>query len=443
MYENKKIFILGMARSGFEVAKLLAKHNNEITITDMKEQNEEDVKVLKELGVNYIVTDKPDELLDDSYDVLVKNPGIIKSHKCVVKAKELNMKVVNEVEVAGTFLPDVRIVGITGSNGKTTTTTLIYNILEKAGLPVHLGGNIGYPVSSLVERVKENDILVLEISDHQLVDMYDFKTDISVLTNLYQNHLDFHENSYDNYKNTKKKIFNGHTDKEIAIINNGNEDVLKLVSDIPSKKITFSSEVESDIYIKDDYIVYNDEKIININEIMLQGKHNYENAMCAIIVCKELGVSNDVINEVLTTFGGVEHRIEYVRTLNKRDFYNDSKSTNTDSTVIAVNSFKRPTILIMGGLDRGHSFDNLNEYMTNVKLVVCYGETKERISEWCKSLNIKCIIKDNLIDATNISYENSSEGDVILLSPGCASWDQYKCFEDRGNEFKETVNKLN
>ena len=176
---------------------------------------------------------------------------------------------------------------------------------------------------------------------------------------------------------------------------------------------------------------------------MLQGKHNYENAMCAIIVCKNLGVSNDVINEVLTTFGGVEHRIEYVRTLNKRDFYNDSKSTNTDSTVIAVNSFKRPTILIMGGLDRGHSFDNLNEYMTNVKLVVCYGETKERISEWCKSLNIKCIIKDNLIDATNTSYENSSEGDVILLSPGCASWDQYKCFEDRGNEFKETVNKLN
>ena len=353
------------------------------------------------------------------------------------------MKVINEVEVAGTFLPDVRIIGITGSNGKTTTTTLIYNILEKAGLPVHLGGNIGYPVSSLVERVKENDILVLEISDHQLVDMYDFKTDISVLTNLYQNHLDFLEISYDNFKNTKKKIFNGHTDRELAIINNGNEDVLKLVSDIPSKKITFSSDVESDIYIKDDYIVYNNEKIININDIMLQGKHNYENAMCAIIVCKELGVSNDVINEVLTTFGGVEHRIEYVRTLNKRDFYNDSKSTNTDSTVIAVNSFKRPTILIMGGLDRGHSFDNLNEYMTNVKLVVCYGETKERISEWCKSLNIKCIIKDNLIDATNTSYENSREGDVILLSPGCASWDQYKCFEDRGNEFKETVNKLN
>lgn len=443
MYENKKIFILGMARSGFEVAKLLAKHNNEITITDMKEQNEEDVKVLKELGVTYIVTDKPEELLDDSYDVLVKNPGIIKTHKCVVKAKELGMKVINEVEVAGAFLPNVKIVGITGSNGKTTTTTLIYNILEKAGLPVHLGGNIGYPVSSLVERVKENDILVLEISDHQLVDMYDFKTDISILTNLYQNHLDFHENSYDNYKNTKKKIFNGHTDSEIAIINNGNDDVLKLVSDITSKKITFSSEVESDICIKDDYIVFNDEKIININDIMLQGKHNYENAMCAIIVCKHFGVSNDIISEVLTTFGGVEHRIEYVRTLNKRDFYNDSKSTNTDSTVIAVNSFKRPTILIMGGLDRGHSFENLNEHMKNVKLVVCYGETKARINTWCESLNINCIIKDNLIDATNEAYNVSEEGDVILLSPGCASWDQYKCFEDRGNEFKETVNKLN
>ena len=444
MYENKKIFILGMARSGFEVAKLLSKYNNEITITDMKEQNEEDVKVLKELGVNYIVTDKPEELLDNSYDVLVKNPGIIKSHKCVVKAKELNMKVVNEVEVAGYFLPDdVKIIGITGSNGKTTTTTLIYNILEKAGVSPHLGGNIGYPVSSLVERVKSNDILVLEISDHQLVDMHDFKTDISVLTNLYQNHLDFHENSYDNYKNTKKKIFNGHTSKEIAIINNGSEDSLKLTDDIPSTKITFSSDVESDICIKDGYIVYKDDKVINVNDIKLQGKHNYENAMCAIAVCKEFGVSNEIINDILTTFGGVEHRIEYVRTLNGRDFYNDSKSTNTDSTVIAVNSFKRPTILIMGGLDRGHSFDNLNEYMSNVKLVVCYGETKERINTWCQALGINCIVKDSLIDATNAAYDNSKENDIILLSPGCASWDQYKCFEDRGNEFKENVNKLN
>ena len=443
MLNNKYVFILGMARSGFEAAKILA-NDNTVLVTDMNEQNPEQVKILEDLGVKIEIVKDPIDLLDDTYDVMVKNPGIKYDHPTVVKAKELGIEVINEVELAYGYMNDnVNIIGVTGSNGKTTTTTLIYNILEKAGLPVHLGGNIGYPVSSLVERVKENDILVLEISDHQLVDMYDFKTDISVLTNLYQNHLDFHENSYDNYKNTKKKIFNGHTDRELAIINNGNEDVLKLVSDIPSKKITFSSDVESDIYIKDDYIVYNNEKIININDIMLQGKHNYENAMCAIIVCKELGVSNDVINEVLTTFGGVEHRIEYVRTLNKRDFYNDSKSTNTDSTVIAVNSFKRPTILIMGGLDRGHSFDNLNEYMNNVKLVVCYGETKERISEWCKSLNIKCIIKDNLIDATNTSYEYSSEGDVILLSPGCASWDQYKCFEDRGNEFKETVNKLN
>ena len=164
--------------------------------------------------------------------------------------------------------------------------------------------------------------------------------------------------------------------------------------------------------------------------------------MCAVIVAKNNGVSHDIITSVLTDLGGVEHRLEFVKTLNNRTFYNDSKSTNTDSTVIAIKSFEKPTILIMGGLDRGHSFDNLNSYMTNVKEVVCYGETKERIKSWCEGLSIKSVVVDNLIDATNKAYEDSLEGDVILLSPACASWDQYKCFEDRGNEYKKTVNGL-
>jgi len=441
MYNDKKIFILGMARSGYEVAKLLSKYNNDITITDMKEQDPTQVTELINLDVKYIITNSPEDLLDNTFDVLIKNPGIIKTHPCVVKAKELNIKVVNELEVAYTFLPKVKIVGITGSNGKTTTTTLIYEILKKGGIPVHLGGNIGFPLSSLVDKVKIGDTLVIEISDHQLIDMYDFKTDISVLTNLYQNHLDFH-GSYDAYKATKKKIFNNHTKKDIAIINKGSNESLELTKDIISNKTYFSAAIKCECCIDGDYIVYNDEKIINTKDIKLQGVHNYENIMCAIIVAKKYNISNEIINSILTTFGGVEHRIEFVRTYKERDFYNDSKSTNVDSTIIALDSFKRPTILIMGGLDRGHLFDDLRGHIKNVKLVICYGETKDRIKLWCDENNIKCIVKNTLIEATNEAWHISKEKDIILLSPACASWDQYKRFEDRGDEFKAVVNNI-
>lgn len=442
MYNNKKILILGMARSGYEVAKLLSKHNNDITITDMKEQDPDQVAELISLGVKYVITSTPEDLLDDTFDILVKNPGIIKTHNCVVKAKELNMKVINELEVAYTFLPKVKIVGITGSNGKTTTTTLIYEMLKKGGIPVHLGGNIGYPLSSLVDSVKTGDVLVIEISDHQLIDMYDFKTDISVLTNLYQNHLDFH-GSYDAYKITKKKIFNNHTEKDIAIINKGSNECLELTKDIVSSKSYFSAAIKCGCCLDGDYIVYNDEKIINTNDIKLQGIHNYENIMCAIMVAKEFNISNEIINSILTTFGGVEHRIEFVRTYKERDFYNDSKSTNVDSTIIALDSFKRPTILIMGGLDRGHLFDDLKGHIKNVKLVLCYGETKDRIKAWCDENDIECIVKNTLIESTIEAWHISKEKDIILLSPACASWDQYKRFEDRGDEFKATVNNIN
>lgn len=441
MYKEKKIFVLGMARSGYEAARLLSKYNNKITITDIKKQDRKQVKELMDLRVRYIITDKPEKILDNTYDVVVKNPGIPRTNKCVIKAKELGIKVINELEVAYELLPKINIIGVTGSNGKTTTTTLIYEILKKGGVSVHVGGNIGMALSSMLPDIKENDTLVLEISDHQLVDMYNFKTNISILTNLYHNHLDFHD-GYDTYKNVKKKIFNHHTKEDIAIINNGNEDVVDLVSDIPSTKATFSAYKDSDCMIKDDYIVYKGENIIKLDDIKVQGNHNYENIMCAIIVAKKYNISNEIIKEVLSAFTGVEHRLEFVRTLNGRNFYNDSKSTNTDSTVIAVDSFKKPTILIMGGLDRGHTFETLNDHISNVKEIICYGETKDRISQWCNTVNIKCSTVDNLIDATNKAYENSRDGDVILLSPACASWDQYKCFEDRGNEFKKTVKKL-
>ena len=440
MFKNKKIFILGMARSGYEAAKLLVSDNT-VLVTDKKEQELSKVEELENLGVVVKIIDDPINLLDETYDYVIKNPGIKLDHPIVVKAQELKIPVINEVEVAYHFLPKVKIIGITGSNGKTTTTTLTYEILKQANLPVHLGGNIGYPLCSLVNKSKDGDILVLEISGHQLHDCYDFKTDIGVMTNLSEVHID-HFGSYDNYKYNKSLIFRHHTDKDIAILNKENTDVLDVTKDIKSKKLYFSSKNDADACIVDDYICINGEKIININDIKIKGMHNYENIMCALLVAKQFNVSNDVIKKVLTTFNGVEHRIEFVKNVNGVDFYNDSKATNVKSTQIALNTFKNPTILILGGLDRGHSFEGLKEYLGNTKAIVCYGETKNRIKEFSDSIGIDCYVLNDIVEATKKAYELSSSGYTVLLSPACASWDQFKCFEDRGNLFKETVNNL-
>jgi len=439
MFENKKIFILGMARSGFEAAKLLLKYNNEIVITDAKEQDADQVEYIEKLGAKVVITENQDELIDDTFDYMIKNPGIKYDNKCVLKALSLGIKVVNEMEMAYSFLPkNINIIGVTGSNGKTTTVTLIYEILKKAEKNVHLCGNIGFPLSSMIPNINENDILVVEISDHQLCDMYDFKTNISVLTNISETHIDFHD-SYDRYKMIKKRIFNNHTKNDIAVINYNNSESIQLTNDISSKKLYFSNDSKQNCYMKDNYIYYKDDKVIKVDEIKVKGIHNYENIMASIIVSKEYNVSDDAIREVLVNFKGVEHRIEYVTKINDILFYNDSKSTNNKAVMTALSSFNNHIILIMGGLDRGQTFDELNDYMKNVKKIVCYGETKNRIKEFAVKYNYDCTVVDNLKEATKIAYNFGSKNDVILLSPGCASWDQYKCFEDRGNEFKKTI----
>ena len=440
MFKNKKIFILGMARSGYEAALVLSRDNT-VLVTDRKEQELSKVNELEKNNVQVVITENPTDLLDESYDYVVKNPGIKLDHEVVIKANDLNIPVINEVEVAYHFLPNVKIIGITGSNGKTTTTTLTYEILKRANLPVHLGGNIGYPLCSLVDKCKDGDILVLEISGHQLHDTKDFKTDIGVMTNLSEVHID-HFGSYDNYKYNKSLIFRGHTDKDIAILNKENNDVMEVTKNIQSKKLYFSSKSIADACIRDDYIYINDEEIINVFDIKIKGMHNYENIMCALLVAKQFNVSNEVIKEVLSTFNGVPHRIEFVKNINGIEFYNDSKATNVKSTQIALNTFKNPTILILGGLDRGHSFEDLKDYLINTKAIVCYGETKNRIKDFSDSVGIDCYVVDNIVEATKKSYELARSGDTVLLSPACASWDQFNCFEDRGNLFKETVDRL-
>lgn len=444
MFENKKIFILGMARSGYEAAKVLAKRNNTITINDIStDQDIDKIKELESLGINVVLGSHPDDILTKDFDYVIKNPGIKNDHKYVLFAQENNIPVINEVQLAYHLLPkNVKIIGITGSNGKTTTTTLIYEVLKNGPHNVHLTGNVGLPLSGFLDKIKEGDIIVIEIAGHHLANFVDFKTDVSVLTNLLPVHLDFH-GSYENYINIKKRIFNFHTKENLAVINCGNADCLKITEDINSTKMYFSAQNKiGDAYLENGYICYQGHPIINTKDVILKGNHNYENMMCAIIVGIYMGIDIEKIKNSLAHFKGVEHRIEFVRKLNNRQFYNDSKSTNNKATQIAVTSFEQPIMLILGGLDRGQSFDELKDYMKNVKQIFCYGETKYKIETFAKENDISVTIVDNLEQATKLAYNLSEEGDIILLSPACASWDQYKCFEDRGDEFKKIVNSF-
>lgn len=445
MFKNQKIFILGMARSGYHAAKILAKRGNTVVLNDKNEkQDENHIKELEDLGVKVILGSHPDDIFDETFDYLIKNPGVHFDHKYLKYANDHGIKVINEIEMAYHLLPKgVKLIAITGTNGKTTTTSLTYEIVSSA-FPgkTHLAGNIGFPLCEVIDNIKENDYLIMEIGVPQLHDFYDFNPDIAVLTNIYEAHLDMFK-TRDYYNETKVRIFQNHTNKNIAIINAGNDDAVRITKDIKSTKKYFTSNKKIDgAYLLNDDICYYDEKIINIKNIRLQGNHNYENIMCAIMIAKELGISNEIMCKVISEFSGVEHRIEYVRTVNGKDFYNDSKATNITSTQIALSAFKKPIVLILGGLERTQSFFELKDYLKHTKSIVCYGECGKRCKSEVEKMGYKCTYVNNLSEAVKVANNESVSGDVILLSPASASWDQYKCFEDRGNEFKTLVKML-
>ena len=446
MFENKKIFILGFARSGYEAAKFLIKRGNDVLINDGKEEEKQDkekIKELKDLGVKFFFGSHPDELLDDSYDYLIKNPGVPIHHKYVEKAERLGVEVINEVEMAYRLLPkDVTLIGITGTNGKTTTTTLIYEIIKEAGLGCHLAGNIGYPLCSFLDKLKKYDVIVMETSCQQLNNLKEFKPHIAVMTNLSPAHVDFFDNSYEKYKDVKTKIFNNQTKDDIAILNLENEEVLEQTKNIKSSKLYFSSNKNADCYLKDDIIYYKDEEVLSADDMIIVGKHNAENVMAAILAVKELNISNDIIKKVVYNFKGVEHRLEFSGEKNGVKYYNDTEATNIKCTQIALSSFNKPTIIILGGLERNQDFNELTPYMKNVKAIIAIGQCRNRVKEFGDALNIPVYVNEHLKDGFKDIIKVAKKGDVVLLSPASASWDQYKECEVRGREFKSYVKAL-
>ena len=447
MFENKKILILGMARSGYEAAKLLASKNNTVILNDFKDeefQNKEQVSELRNLGVELIFGSHPEDLLDSSFDYLIKNPGIAIDHQYVIDAKNLGIEVINEVEMTYRLLPnDVTLIGITGTNGKTTTTTLTYMILKEAfGDRIHLTGNIGYPFCSCLDKLKTDDIIVMEVSCQQGENIKNFKPHIGVFTNISEAHIDFMK-TFEHYKDVKSRMFYNQDENDIAIMNIENNQVMNTLDRIKSKSKYFSSKNEiNGCYIKDGFIYYYNEKVIEVSHIKIPGSHNLENCMAAIMVAKEFDVTNEVIDKVLSEFTGVEHRLEYVDTVNGVRYYNDTEATNIKCTQIALSSFNNDITIILGGLERGQEFNDLTPYMKNVKNIIGIGQCRDRVKIFGESLNIPTYVYEKLEDGFKKCVEITQDGGIVLLSPASASWDQYKECEIRGAEFKQYVKEL-
>ena len=443
-YLRKKVLVLGLAKSGVSASLLLHKLGAFVTVNDRKPISENpEAQSLLEQGVKVICGDHPLELLDEGFELIVKNPGIPYHNPLIKGAIDKGIPVITEVELAYE-ISEAPIIGITGTNGKTTTTTLIYQVLQAAHKAPLIAGNIGTVASGVAMEAKAENTIVMELSSFQLMGIQTFKPEIALVTNLYEAHIDYH-GDFASYCEAKSNITKQQTSEDYLVYNADQEEVVAIATESSATTVPFSVKkvVQDGAYVENEWVKFRGEEIIALADIVLPGKHNLENVLATVCVCKLKGADNAAIKEVLTTFQGVEHRLQFVKNVNGRKFYNDSKATNILAATKALTSFSEPTILLAGGLDRGNEFDELKPALQNVKAIITFGQTAEKINRVAREAGIP-IIKtvDTVKEAVPVAYELSNEGDCILLSPACASWDQFKTFEVRGDIFVQAVHKL-
>ncbi|MEK3887062.1 UDP-N-acetylmuramoyl-L-alanine--D-glutamate ligase [Bacillus sp. FSL K6-3431] len=443
-YEYKKVLVLGLAKSGVVAASLLHQLGAFVTVNDYKPFEENpDAQGLLEQGIKVICGSHPVELLDEGFELIVKNPGIPYTNPLVRGAVDLGIPIITEIELAYR-ISEADMIGITGTNGKTTTTTLIYEMLQNGGQHPLIAGNIGTVASEVAQKATADHKMVVELSSFQLMGIQTLRPKVSIITNLYEAHLDYH-GTWKEYAEAKVNITKNQTEEDFLIVNADQHELMDLIHFSMARIIPFSTKcyIEEGASVKNGQLFYQGEAIINLDDIALPGAHNLENILSAVAAVKIMGIENEGIRSVLMTFRGVKHRTQFVQTINGRSFYNDSKATNILAAASAIKAFNEPIILLAGGLDRGNEFDELVPFLNNVKAMIVFGETAKKLEKAGRIAGIENIqLVENVEAAVPVAYDLSEEDDIILLSPACASWDQYRTFEVRGDIFIEAVHKL-
>ena len=443
---GKRVLVVGLGKSGVASALFMKKQGARVTVSDTKSGDElrNEIPVLLDNGIT-VETGGHGDRTFQGQDLIVVSPGVPVDAPPLVQARSLGENVIGEIELAAQFLPGP-IVAITGSNGKTTTTTLTGEIMTASGFPALVGGNIGTPAISLAERAKPGTVIVLEISSFQLETIQSFRPKVAVVLNVTPDHLDRHR-TFEIYAAAKTRIFENQQSEDCAVLNADDSTCVAMSNKTRAQIYWFSrqNEVERGAWVRDENIVFRDgsgqREIMQVSEIPLKGAHNLENVLAAVCASVLMGCSAEKIRQAVHGFKAVEHRLEFVASIGGVDYYNDSKATNVDATIKALESFPSNIHLIVGGKDKGSDYTVLNDLLRQrVKRVYTIGAAAAKIESQIKGSEV--VHAETLENAIRQAHASAQPGDVVLLAPACASFDQFKSYEHRGRVFKDAVQAM-
>ena len=447
---TKRVLVVGLGKSGVASALFLKKHGARVTVSDTKSGDElrNEIPLLLDHGIT-VETGGHGERTFHGQDLIVVSPGVPVDAPPLVQARSLGVPVIGEIELAAQFLPGP-IVAITGSNGKTTTTTLTGEIMTAGGFPALVGGNIGTPAISLAERAQPETVIVLEVSSFQLETIQTFRPKVAVVLNVTPDHLDRHR-TFEVYADAKARIFENQQGNDFAVLNADDPTCVAMAARTRAQVFWFSrqKEVQQGAWVRDGKILFRDassesktpqKEILQVSEIPLKGAHNLENVLAAVCAGALMGCAAEKIRQAVREFKAVEHRLEFVAAIGGVDYYNDSKATNVDATIKALESFPANIHLILGGKDKGSDYTVLNDLLRQrVKRVYTIGAAAAKIESQIKA---EVVHAETLENAIRKAHAVAQPGDVVLLAPACASFDQFKNYEHRGQVFKEMVRSL-
>ncbi len=445
---DKRMVILGGGESGVGAALLAKQQGYNVFLSDESSLKEIYRNELQMAGIEFEESQHTEEKILNA-DEIVKSPGIAEKNELVKKIRAKRIEVISEIELAYRFKGNSRIIAVTGSNGKTTTTALTHHICQKAGLNCAMVGNIGHSFARQV-AVNPKSLYVAEVSSFQLDDIKTFRPDVAILTNITEDHLDRYEYNFENYIRSKFRIAMNQTGDDYFIYNADDEITMKYLNQFEIKSnqlpLTMRNEVPNGAFIKDgDMYVRTgtDFMAMSVFDFALKGKHNQYNTMAACLAATTMEIRKEKIREAVQTFQSLEHRMEYVATVRGVEFINDSKATNVNSTWYALESMEKPTILILGGVDKGNDYSFIKELVKEkVKAIICLGTDNRKIHEAFGNIVSPIVNTGSAKEAVHAAFHFANKGDVVLLSPACASFDLFKNYEDRGIQFKQAVKEL-